>query len=135
MTPKRKRSAPQRSRCASLLLGWLDEATSFGNRALKYSPAHPGSAAHALHLLGDIAAHPHRFDVERGEAHYRRALALAEPRGMRPLVAHCHLGLGKLYRRRSRLLPKSERTDDDDKPTITNHCGQRLGMAGVSAGD
>jgi len=25
--------------------------------------------------------------------------ALAEPRGMRPLVAHCHLGLGKLYRR------------------------------------
>lgn len=28
-----------------------------------------------------------------------RALALAEPRGMRPLVAHCHLGLGKLYRR------------------------------------
>ena len=30
---------------------------------------------------------------------YREALALAEPRGMRPLVAHCHLGLGKLYRR------------------------------------
>jgi hypothetical protein len=25
-------------------------------------------------------------------------LALAEPRGMRPLVAHCHLGLGKLHR-------------------------------------
>ncbi len=32
-------------------------------------------------------------------AHYRQALALAEPRGMRPLVAHCHLGLGKLYQR------------------------------------
>jgi hypothetical protein len=26
-------------------------------------------------------------------------LAIAEPRGMRPLVAHCYLGLGKLYRR------------------------------------
>jgi hypothetical protein len=26
-------------------------------------------------------------------------LALAEPRGMRPLVAHCHLGLGRLYQR------------------------------------
>jgi hypothetical protein len=26
-------------------------------------------------------------------------MALAEPRGMRPLVAHCHLGLGNLYRR------------------------------------
>ena len=38
-------------------------------------------------------------DAERGEACYHEALALAEPRGMRPLVAHCHLGLGKLYRR------------------------------------
>ena len=26
-------------------------------------------------------------------------MALADARGMRPLVAHCHLGLGKLYRR------------------------------------
>ena len=33
------------------------------------------------------------------DAAYRQALALAEPRGMRPLVAHCHLGLGKLHRR------------------------------------
>jgi hypothetical protein len=29
--------------------------------------------------------------------HYREALALAEELGMRPLVAHCHLGLGTLY--------------------------------------
>jgi tetratricopeptide (TPR) repeat protein len=55
--------------------------------------------AHALHLLGDIATHPDRFDAETGKAHYRQALALAEPRGMRPLVAHCHLGLGRLYQR------------------------------------
>jgi hypothetical protein len=27
------------------------------------------------------------------------AVTLAEPCSMRPLVAHCHLGLGKLYRR------------------------------------
>ena len=60
---------------------------------------HPGIAAHALHLLGDIATHPDRFDAESGEAHYRQVRALAEPRGMRPLVAHCYLGLGKLYRR------------------------------------
>ncbi len=49
--------------------------------------------------MGDIAIHPDRFDAESGEAHYRQALALAEPRGMRLLVAHCHLGLGKLDRR------------------------------------
>ena len=38
---------------------------------------------------GDIAVHRDRFDVESGEAHYRKALALAQPRGMRPQVAHC----------------------------------------------
>ena len=81
---------------ASLLLGRLDEAQRLGDRALESSPSHPGFAAHALHLLGDIVTHPDRFDAESGEAHYRKALALAEPRGMRPLVAHCHLGLGKL---------------------------------------
>jgi len=84
---------------ACLLLGRLDEARRLGDRAVESSLRQPGFAAHALHLLGDIAIHPDRFDAERGETHYRQALALAEPRGMRPLVAHCHLGLGKLYRR------------------------------------
>jgi tetratricopeptide (TPR) repeat protein len=84
---------------AGLLLGRLDEARSLGDRAVKYSASRLGSAAYALHLLGDIATHPDRFNAETGEAHYRQALALAEPRGMRPLVAHCHLGLGKLSRR------------------------------------
>jgi hypothetical protein len=46
--------------------------------------------------LADSATHPDRFDADRGGAHYREALALAEPRGMRPLMAHC---LGKVYRR------------------------------------
>jgi class 3 adenylate cyclase/tetratricopeptide (TPR) repeat protein len=83
---------------ASLLLGRLDEARRLADHALEASPHQPGFAAHALHLLGDIATHPDRFDAERGEAHYHQALALAEPRGMRPLIAHCHLGFGRLYR-------------------------------------
>src|SRR4051812_24518895 len=37
--------------------------------------------------------------AERAEAPSRQALALAEELGMRPLVAHCHLGLGTLYRK------------------------------------
>src|SRR5262249_10593373 len=69
------------------------------NCSFQYSPSHPGFAAHALNLLGDIATHPERFDAGSGEAHYRKALALAEPRGMRPLIAHCHFGLSKLYQR------------------------------------
>ena len=38
-------------------------------------------------------------DWESADAHYGRALARAQELGMRPLVAHCHLGLGTLYRR------------------------------------
>jgi tetratricopeptide (TPR) repeat protein len=85
--------------CAALQLGRLDEARDMGDRAIRYSPSHPGFAAHALHLLGDIASHPDRLDAERGEGHYHQALALAQPRSMRPLVAHCNLGLGKLSQR------------------------------------
>jgi tetratricopeptide (TPR) repeat protein len=84
---------------ACLLLGRLDEARRLCDRALEILAGHHGFAAHAQYLLGDITTHPDRFDAESGEAHYRKALALAEPRSMRPLVAHCHLGLGKLYRR------------------------------------
>jgi tetratricopeptide (TPR) repeat protein len=36
-------------------------------------------------------------EVEQAAAHYRQALALAEELGMRPLLAHCHRGLGTLY--------------------------------------
>ena len=36
------------------------------------------------------------------ERHYRAALALADELGMRPLVAHCHLDLGKLFRNAGR---------------------------------
>jgi tetratricopeptide (TPR) repeat protein len=84
---------------ARLLLGRLDQARAIAARARETSSRYPGWAAHAEHLLGDIAAHPDDFDARRGETHYRQALALAESRGMRPLVAHCHLGLGKLYLR------------------------------------
>ena len=42
-------------------------------------------------------------DVAQAEAHYQQALALAEELGMRPLVAHCHLGLGTLYTKMGRL--------------------------------
>ena len=84
---------------ACLLLSRLAQARKFGERALENSSSYPGWAAHAQHLLGDVATHLDDFDAEHGEACYRQALALAEPRGMRPLVAHCNLGLGKLYRR------------------------------------
>ena len=42
-------------------------------------------------------AHASPPDAVQAEAHYRQALVLAEELGMRPLVAHCHRGLGTLY--------------------------------------
>jgi tetratricopeptide (TPR) repeat protein len=84
---------------ACLLLGRPDEARRLGDRAVESSHRQPGFAAHALCLLGDIATHADRFDAETGSAHYQNALAIAQRHGMRPLIAHCHLGLGKLYRR------------------------------------
>jgi hypothetical protein len=51
--------------------------------------------AHVLCLNGDLAA---AAGTEDAEVYYREALAVAEPRGMRPLVANCHFSLGKLHR-------------------------------------
>jgi tetratricopeptide (TPR) repeat protein len=56
-----------------------------------------GTEALALHQLGVVHAHADPPDAEQAEAHYQQALALAEALGMRPLQAHCHLGLGTLY--------------------------------------
>jgi class 3 adenylate cyclase/tetratricopeptide (TPR) repeat protein len=83
---------------ACLLLGRLDEARRLGDRAVESSLRQPGLAAHALRLLGEIASHPDQFDPETGTARFREAMTLAELHGMRPLIAHCHLGLGRLYR-------------------------------------
>jgi predicted ATPase/class 3 adenylate cyclase len=57
------------------------------------------SEADALHLGGEIAARTEPLEADAVEEQYRAAMALADELGMRPLSAHCHLGLGKLYRR------------------------------------
>jgi tetratricopeptide (TPR) repeat protein len=84
---------------AHLLAGRLDEAHTLAERALALARAHQerGNEAYALHLLGEIAAQRNPPKSERAEVGYRQTLALAEELGMRPLVAHCHRGLGMLY--------------------------------------
>jgi tetratricopeptide (TPR) repeat protein len=61
-----------------------------------------GNEALALHQLGVVQAHADPPDVVQAEAHYQQALALAEELGMRPLMAHCHHGLGRLYHQTGR---------------------------------
>jgi tetratricopeptide (TPR) repeat protein len=59
-----------------------------------------GNEAYALMMLGEVAAHLHPTEAATAETSYGQAMALALEIGMRPLVAHCHLGLGRLRRRR-----------------------------------
>jgi class 3 adenylate cyclase/tetratricopeptide (TPR) repeat protein len=86
---------------AYLLAGRVAEASQLAQRALAHSRDHQerGYQAQALWLLGEVAAHYDPLEVEPAEAHYRQALALTEELGMRPLQAHCHLGLGTIYAR------------------------------------
>jgi predicted ATPase len=86
---------------AYLLDGRLADATRIAQDGLAAARQRGdrGVESQLLRVLGDIAAHPDRGEVDTAEVHYRQALALAEELGLRPLVAHCHLGLGKLCRR------------------------------------
>jgi tetratricopeptide (TPR) repeat protein len=86
---------------AYLLAGRLDEARACGDKALKLARerGERGFEAWCLRSLGEIAAHADPPDLEPAMERYDQALARAEELGMRPLVAHCHLGLGKLHRR------------------------------------
>src|SRR5262249_40933932 len=92
---------------AQVLAGRLDEAHTLAERALTLARAHQerGHQAYTLRLLAEIAAQREPPESEQAEDHYRQALALADELAMRPLVAHCHLGLGTLYGRMGRVEP------------------------------
>jgi tetratricopeptide (TPR) repeat protein len=64
-----------------------------------------GDEALALHQLGAVHAHTDTPNAEQAGTYYQQALTLAEELGMRPLQAHCHLGLGTLYARTGRPEP------------------------------
>jgi tetratricopeptide (TPR) repeat protein len=82
---------------ACLQAGRIGEARSHAEEALALTRrlGARGSEAHALCLAGDVAS---AGGADLADERYRQTLALATELGMRPLVAHCHLGLGKLYR-------------------------------------
>jgi tetratricopeptide (TPR) repeat protein len=83
------------------LAGRGEEAWQHARQALDLARQHKERAneAAALHQLGVVQAHADPPDVAQAEAYYQQALTLAEELGMRPLQAHCHLGLGTLYAR------------------------------------
>ncbi len=108
----------------SLLAGRTDEATRHAEQAVRVSRERGdrGTQAHAFRLLGEIASHPIPPDVGMAEARYREAMALADDLGMRPLVAHCHLGLSKLYRR------TGNRQEAQEPLTVATTMYRQMGM-------
>jgi class 3 adenylate cyclase/tetratricopeptide (TPR) repeat protein len=84
---------------ASLLAGRMGDAMTLAVRAHQLACAQKerGHLAWVIRLLGEIAAQHEPPEVQQAEDYYHQALILAEELGMRPLLAHCHLGLGALY--------------------------------------
>src|SRR5207248_11126458 len=86
---------------AVLLAGRSRDALEAATRGIERgrSTRHAAHEAWAAWALGEAESHRDPVNAEDAVAAYRQAMALAEERGMRPLLAHCHLGLGRLQRR------------------------------------
>jgi tetratricopeptide (TPR) repeat protein len=66
-------------------------------RGLARAQRDRGTEAWVERLRGEIAARGAPPDPEAAEGAFRRGLELAEALGMRPLLAHCHLGLARAW--------------------------------------
>ena len=89
------------------LAGHLDDARQMARRALALAREHQerGWEAYALRLLREVAARRDPPEAVQAERYYHQALTLTTELEMRPLLAHCHLGLGTLYGQSGHLAP------------------------------
>jgi tetratricopeptide (TPR) repeat protein len=89
---------------AYLAAGRTDDALATAERvlALARERSERGNEAEALHLLGEVASRLDPADPDEAETRYGEAAALSDELAARPLLAHCHLGLGRLHRRNGR---------------------------------
>jgi tetratricopeptide (TPR) repeat protein len=89
---------------AYLLAGRLEEAARRAEMALALAREHHerGHEAWTLRLHGEISLARGHPGMDAAEGAYRQAMDLAQRLEMRPLLAHCHLGLGRLLHRLGR---------------------------------
>ena len=95
----------------SLVIGWLGEAYLCAGRiadaadcagkalVLARDQQERGNEADALRLLGDIALSRDGLGIEGAAESYRQAMAIAEHLELRPLLARCHIGIGRVHLR------------------------------------
>lgn len=81
-----------------LLSGQIDRAKDFATQAMELAvqAKERGNQAWALKLLGDITVFE-KVGPKGPEQYYDQAIALADELEMKPLKAHCHLGLGTVW--------------------------------------
>jgi tetratricopeptide (TPR) repeat protein len=111
---------------AYLLAGRHEDARQSAERALALARAHKesGYEGWALRLLAEIALGSDPPDTGRAMEYGRKALVLAEELGMRPLMAHCHLVLGRSL---------AQGTDPAAAKRHLAAAGQLLGEMGMQA--
>jgi tetratricopeptide (TPR) repeat protein len=95
----------------SLVIGWLgegylcagriDDAADCAGKALGFAQNQQecGNEAEALRLLGDIALRRGGSEMEVATERYRQAMTIGKDLGLRPLLARCHVGIGKAHLR------------------------------------
>ena len=87
-----------------LVTGQVREAEELAKRALNgISATTRGYHAHVARILGALALHRDPADMVQAQDYYQQALAMARELKMRPLEAHCHLGLGHVYMQTNRV--------------------------------
>ena len=106
------------------MVGRVQDAAAWATKAVEYARGRGerGFEAWALRLQAEIALAAQPPDVAAAEARYREAKALAGALEMRPLVAHCHFGLGKLYAR------TGKRAEARDHLTTATMMYREMGM-------
>jgi tetratricopeptide (TPR) repeat protein len=82
---------------ACLRSGRSSEAIALAARSLELSRRYGERGHEAWTLRCHAQIHAQRDSPAQAEDLYQQCLLLAETLGMRPLVAHCHLGLGQLH--------------------------------------
>jgi hypothetical protein len=85
---------------AQLVAGHPADASRTASQALALARQHHerGHEAWLQGITAEIAAQTEPTHAAAAERAYRAGLAIGTELGMRPLVAHCHVGLGKLCR-------------------------------------
>jgi tetratricopeptide (TPR) repeat protein len=95
----RRSRPPSRRRQPGRQAGRRKEAWQYTHQALELARQQKtrGNEGQALRQRGAVHADANPPNIEPAEAYYRQALTLGNELGLRPRLAHCHLGLGTLY--------------------------------------